>query len=166
MNWFRIGKGVCQGCILSPCLFNLRASLVAQLVRNLPTVQETLVQFLGQKICWRRDRLPTPVFLGFPGGSTGICLDCGKPGFDPWVGNILWRRERLPTPVFWPVELFICRTHDTKCQAGWITSWNQDWWEKYQQPQICRWYHPYGRKWRETKEPLDEGERGEWKKLA
>ena len=23
--WFRIGKGVCQGCILSPCLFNLYA---------------------------------------------------------------------------------------------------------------------------------------------
>ena len=23
MNWFQIGKGVCQGCILSPCLFNL-----------------------------------------------------------------------------------------------------------------------------------------------
>ena len=24
-NWFQIGKGVCQGCILSPCLFNLYA---------------------------------------------------------------------------------------------------------------------------------------------
>ena len=22
-NWFQIGKGICQGCILSPCLFNL-----------------------------------------------------------------------------------------------------------------------------------------------
>ena len=22
MNWFKIGKGVCQGCILSPCSFN------------------------------------------------------------------------------------------------------------------------------------------------
>ena len=21
-DWFQIGKGVCQGCILSPCLFN------------------------------------------------------------------------------------------------------------------------------------------------
>ena len=28
--------------------------------------------------------------------------------------------------------------------------------------EICRWYHPYGKKWR-TKEPLDESERGEWK---
>ena len=28
---------------------------------------------------------------------------------------------------------------------------------------MCRWHHPYGRKWRITKEPLDESERGEWK---
>ena len=25
-----------------------------------------------------------------------------------------------------------------KCRAGWLTSWKQDCWEKYQQPQICR----------------------------
>ena len=25
-DWFQIGKGVCQGCILSPCLFNFYAS--------------------------------------------------------------------------------------------------------------------------------------------
>ena len=29
-----------------------------------------------------------------------ICLQCGRPGFDPWVGKIPWRREWLPTPVF------------------------------------------------------------------
>ena len=34
-------------------------------------MQKTSVQFLGQKFLWRRDRLPTPVFLGFPGGSDG-----------------------------------------------------------------------------------------------
>ena len=28
MNWFKIGKGVCQGCILSPCLFNLNAEYI------------------------------------------------------------------------------------------------------------------------------------------
>ena len=33
-------------------------------------------------------------------------------------------------------------------------------------PQIWRWYHPYGKKWRGTEEPLDEGERGEWKSWA
>ena len=27
-DWFRIGKGVCQGCILSPCLFNFCAEYI------------------------------------------------------------------------------------------------------------------------------------------
>ena len=30
MDWFQIGKGVCQGCILSPCLFNLYAESIMQ----------------------------------------------------------------------------------------------------------------------------------------
>ena len=34
----------------------------------------------------------------------------------------------------------IHRVHHAKCHPGWITSWNQDFLEKYQQPQICRWY--------------------------
>ena len=28
MDWFQIGKEVCQGCILSPCLFNLHAEYI------------------------------------------------------------------------------------------------------------------------------------------
>ena len=28
MDWFQTGKGVCQGCILSPCLFNLYAEYI------------------------------------------------------------------------------------------------------------------------------------------
>ena len=48
-----------------------RASLIAQLVKNMPAMQETLFDSWAGKICWRRDRLPTPVFLGFPCGSAG-----------------------------------------------------------------------------------------------
>ena len=29
-DWFKIGKGVCQGCILSPCLFNLYGEYIMQ----------------------------------------------------------------------------------------------------------------------------------------
>ena len=28
MDWFQIGKRICQGCILSPCLFNLYAEYI------------------------------------------------------------------------------------------------------------------------------------------
>ena len=49
------------------CLY--RASLVAWLVKNPPVMQETLIRFLGREEPLERDRLPTPVFLGFPGGS-------------------------------------------------------------------------------------------------
>ena len=33
-----------------------------------------------------------------------ILLQCGRPGFDPWVGKIPWRRIWQPTPVFSPGE--------------------------------------------------------------
>ena len=52
------------------------------------------------KICWRRDRLPTPVFLGFP------CSSADKESAHN-VGDlslIPWRREQ-PSPVFWPGKL-------------------------------------------------------------
>ena len=70
-DWFQIGKGVCQGCILSPCLFNLYAG---HITRN-AGLEETQA---GIKIAGRN------------------------------INNL-----------------------------------------------ICRWHHPYGRKWRGTKEPLD-----------
>ena len=44
------------------------ASLIAQLVKNPPIMQERGHRFDSwvRKISWRKDRLPTPVFLGFP----------------------------------------------------------------------------------------------------
>ena len=53
------------------------------------------------------------------------------------------------------------------------TSWEMPEWMKHKLEssvleeisitQICTLHHPYGRKWRGTKEPLDESEREEWK---
>ena len=51
------------------------ASLVAQLVKNLQCRRPWFYSWVG-KIHWRRDRLPTPVFLGFPGGSAGKESTC------------------------------------------------------------------------------------------
>ena len=55
---------------------------------------------LNWKLC-SRPKFPraSPV-----GELVRICLQCGRLGFDPWVGKIPWRRERLPAPVFWPGE--------------------------------------------------------------
>ena len=44
----------------------------------------------------------TYIFLGLPwcsGGKVSACLQCGRPGFDAWIGKIPWRRKWQPTPV-------------------------------------------------------------------
>ena len=81
MDWFQIGKGVHQGCILSPCLFNLYAEYI---MRN----------------------------IGLEEAQAGIKI-AGRN-----INNLRYAD------------------------------------------------HPYGRKWRRAKEPLDEGEREKWTKMA
>ncbi|XDC71441.1 hypothetical protein R6Z07F_002614 [Ovis aries] len=65
------------------------ASPIAQLVKNPPAMQETLVRLLVGEIHWRRDRLPTPIFLGFPCGSAGKESACnvGDLGLIPGLGR-------------------------------------------------------------------------------
>ena len=59
-----------------------------------------------RKIHLRMDRLPTPGFLGFPGGSGGKESTCnaGKLGFNPSFGKIPWGRAWWSTSVFLPGE--------------------------------------------------------------
>ena len=65
----------------------VRASLVTQLVKNLPAMQETPVWFLGWEDSLEKGKAPTPIFLGFPGGSDGKECTCNVgdlgsiPGF-------------------------------------------------------------------------------------
>ena len=56
-----------------------RASLVAQMVKNLPAVREIWVQSLGQEDPWRREWQPTQVLL--PGESHG---QRSQAGYSPW----------------------------------------------------------------------------------
>ena len=82
------------------------AFLIAQLVKNLPAMQETLVQFLGEEIPWRRDRLPTPVSLG---SSLVVQMVKNLPTMQGiWVHSLgwedPWRRAWQPAPVFLPGE--------------------------------------------------------------
>ena len=62
----------------------VRASLIAQLVENPPAMQETQFNSWVRKISWGRDRLPTPVFLGFPCGSADKESTCN-------AGDLVWK---------------------------------------------------------------------------
>ena len=48
-----------------------------------------------------------------------ICLECRRPGFDPWVGKIPWRRKWQPTPVLLPGE-----SHGVRSLVGY-SSWGR-----------------------------------------
>ena len=93
--------------LLGPRGYFFGSSLIAQLVKNPPAMQEILVRFLGREDCWRRESLPTPVLLGFPCGSAGEQPACneGDLGSIPGLG---WSpgegKGYPPTPVFWPGE--------------------------------------------------------------
>ena len=54
--------GVGAATIVAACVLT-RASLVAQMVKHLPTLQETWVQSLDQEDSLEKGWLPTPVFL-------------------------------------------------------------------------------------------------------
>ena len=76
-------------------------------------MQETPVQLLGREYKLERDRLPTPVFLGFPYDSADKESACNAR--DPF--SICWRRDRLPTPVFLG---FLCGSagKESACSVG------------------------------------------------
>ena len=63
--------------------------MIDQLVKNLLAMQETWFDSWVGKICWRRDRLSIPVFLGFPGGSAGkeSSWNLGDLGSIPGLGR-------------------------------------------------------------------------------
>ena len=79
-------------CVLLNCpwfVICAQASLIAQLVKNLLAMQDTWFNSWVGKIPWRRDRLPTPVFLGFPCGSADKESACnvGDLGLIPTWGR-------------------------------------------------------------------------------
>ena len=74
--------------------------------------------------------------------SCEICMQVKKQRLELDVEKLTDSKlgKEYDKAIYWLLIWLICRVYHLKCQAGWITSWNQDCWEKYQQPQICRWY--------------------------
>ena len=71
------------------------------------TLQEPWVQALvGESGIQRARAWPKQRFFQLPWWLRRwrVCLQCGRPRFDPWVGEIPWGREWQPTPSFLPEE--------------------------------------------------------------
>ena len=80
-------------------------SLISQLVKHLPTIQETLVLFLGQEDLLKGYATHSSI-LGFQYKFAGRESTCnvGDLGSIPGLGRFPWRREGLSTLVLWPGE--------------------------------------------------------------
>ena len=104
-------------------MVQMKDSLMAQMVKNLPTMQETRVWFLGWKTSWRREWLPTPVFL--PGEFHG---QRSLLGHSPWG-----RKESDTTEQLTQLRIWRNRADEPIFRAGidmqmWRTdTWTQGW---------------------------------------
>ena len=84
-NWK--GKSSISGCFMSwP---EMKKKKTKNCHSEVPTMQETLVWFLGEEDPLEKGRLPTVVFLGFPGGSAGKepARNGGDLGLIPGLGR-------------------------------------------------------------------------------
>ena len=65
------------------------ASLVAHLVKNPSAIEETPVRFLGREDALEKGQATDSSIHGLPWWlrQERICLQRGRPGFDPWVGR-------------------------------------------------------------------------------
>ena len=83
-----------------------QAALIAQLVKNHLQCKRPRFNSWVRKIHWRRERLPTPVFLGFTCDS--VCKESacnvGDLGLIRGLGKSPGEGKGYPLPVFWPGE--------------------------------------------------------------
>ena len=62
---------------------------------------------IGRALCLKH------LYLQCPGGSDGkadVYLQCGRPGFYPWIGKIPWRRKWQSTPGLLPGKSHVQRS--------------------------------------------------------
>ena len=98
-------------------------SLIAQLVKNPPAMQETLVWFLGQEDLLGKGRLPTTVFLGFPCGSAGKESACnaGGQGSIPGLGRSPGEGNSYPLQYSGLENSMDCIVHGVAKSQTWLS---------------------------------------------
>ena len=89
-------------------------------------MRETLVQFPVRKICWRRDRLPIPVFLGFPCGSAGKESACTVGDLDSISGLGRSSGEGKGYPLQYSVleNSMDCIVHEVSKSWTWLSNFH------------------------------------------
>ena len=107
------------------------------------TVQPGTARFKGLKQCVvsSSDFMLT-IFQGrSPGGSEGRAsvYQCGRPGFNPWVGKIPWRRKWQPTPALLPMH------------AKWVFHLQTSRWPSFRVNVIVSQTFPFQGVWRQKK---------------
>ena len=110
-DWILIEKGVCQGCILSPCLFNLYAEYImrnAGLEEAQAGIKIARTSYLEKAMAPHSSTLAWKIpWTEDPGGPPS--MGSLRVGHD-WATSLSlftfmhWRRKWQPTPVFLPRE--------------------------------------------------------------
>ena len=78
------------------------------------------------KIPWRRERLPTPVFLGFPGGSAGKepAHNAGSPGSIPGLGRSPGEGKGYPLQYSDLENSMDCIVHGVTKSPTWLSDFH------------------------------------------
>ena len=69
---------------------------------QLNTKNKTKIQVSSSKLGTTSIIIRTSLVGNQGTGGKSVCLQCGRPGFEPWVGKIPWRRKWQSTPVLLP----------------------------------------------------------------
>ena len=78
-----------------------------------PPHDRKLVFYIHDYLCFVNKFICTPLLASL---VASVCLQCGRPGFDPWVGKIPWRRKWQPTPVLLPGKFHGLRGSSEPCR--------------------------------------------------
>ena len=82
-------------------------------LRMIPIMPDFILLYPYGLPWWYGLGVKNSLIADFNSFNARICLQCGRHGFDPWVGKILWRRAWQPTPVSLPGEF-----HEQKNLVG------------------------------------------------
>ena len=131
---------------------------VVQLVKNPPAMWGLQFDSWVRKFPWKKDRLPTPVFLGFPGGSDSKESACssGDPGLIPGSGRSPGEGIGYPLQYSWAS---LVAHLVKKLPAMWGTWVGKIPWRRERLPTPVFWpgefhgvYSPWGHKESDTTE--------------